>query len=297
MPFSLPENAAFGLTQIKTYLDNELPDLVETNIFYLNHDFLDYFGEDLYQIVNYDFYDYYKFQKNRHLWIDTLRKSGMEVDYFGGMLGDWIFRMEAFGCCDDNADQYFRSIYPNREDLFQKVLSKRAGLKKKLDECMHSNQLLQYNVIAFTSRFQQQMAALALAKIIKEHDAEIITVLGGPNCESPAGAAIASQLKNIDYVFSGRRFLIGFKKFIEILHSGDKSNIETIKGVFTQNKNSLTDENNRNELSDEECIDTLLNLNYDSYFQSVSTKLKGRQTDPILFLETSRGCSWGEKTR
>ena len=107
MPFSLPECSAFGITQIRSYLNANYKKQVKTDIFYLNHDFYNFFGEPIFHLVNHDFFDFYKFDNNKHLWVDKLKKSGLEGEYFGGLLGDWIFRKEAFPLAEDNTEAFF----------------------------------------------------------------------------------------------------------------------------------------------------------------------------------------------
>lgn len=297
MPFSLPESPAFGLSQIKSYLAQEMPTEVETNILYLNHDFYKYFGEEIYQLVNKDFYKFYKFDDNKFLWVDDLRKSGLEVEYFGGSLGNWIFRQEAYCEIEDNAQQYFEKYYTNQSDLIQKIIRTREHLHEQLVNYLEQYRLDEYDLVGFTSRFQQQTAALSLARLIKERNPECVTIIGGPNLEPPAGAAAAGLFKNIDYILSGRRFLIGYKQLVQALIRRDRSSIMKIPGVFCKDKNSDMESIDPYEASHEDDINALLDLDYDEFFYSLEQKLGNCYKHKVVFLETSRGCSWGEKKK
>ncbi len=297
MPFSLIECAAFGISQLKTYLDISCKDLVETDILYFNHDFYFFFGEEIYNYVNHDFFNFYKFHNNKHLWVDNLRKSGLEVEYYNGMLGDWIFREAAFPKLIDNAEVYFKKY--NYDPRIQSLIHQR---RKEIDAFLESlivkYDLLRYDIIGFTSRFQQLTSALALARILKSKKPDIIITIGGPNCEPPAGSIIAKNCKNIDYVMSGRRFLHGYKEFLYQLASGTVD-MKKITGLFSYEEGKVNGFANCDiyGISDEDDINDLLEINYDSYFESL--KRHGLQdiVHPVLFFETSRGCSWGEQSR
>ena len=297
MPFSLIECSAFGLTQIKTHLDNRYADAVKTDILYLNHDFYTYFGKDVYQMVNHDFYDFYKFDTNPHMWVDKLKKSGLEVEYFSAMLGEWIFRAAAFPSLDDNEEAYFKQFPLKKADLKALIMEKRSTLLLYMQKLIERYKIDRYDLVGFTSRFQQQTAAIALSRLLKESNSSVITVMGGPNCEPPAGATLAYHIDSIDYILSGRRFLIGFEQMIQCIMDNNKEQIESIQGLFSKKKNAVIFPNIAYEASEEDNIDNLVNLNYDSYFHSIESKLPNETISPILFLETSRGCSWGEKDR
>ncbi len=287
MPFSLPESPAFGLSQIKSYLAQEMPMEVETSILYLCHDFYQYFGEDIYKLVNKDFYKFYKFDENKYLWVDDLRKSGLEVEYFGGSLGDWIFRQEAFPEAKDNAEQYFSKYYVGQNNLVEQILSKRESLHEQLIKYLIQYHLDEYDIVGFTCRFQQMAPALSMARLIKERSPNCIIVMGGPSLEPPAGASIANMLHPVDYVLSGRRFLIGYKELLRSLIKRDTRTALSIPGVFSKEKNGSISGVDLYEASAEDDINTLLKIDYDDYFQSVKQKLGDDNKHRVVFLETS----------
>ena len=91
MPFALKECPAFGLTQIKDDLTLHLAGSVHCDLLYLNHAFYQIAGEDIFRFVNGDFYGYYRFEDNYHYMIEEHQKSGLDVEYNGAELGNWIF--------------------------------------------------------------------------------------------------------------------------------------------------------------------------------------------------------------
>ena len=248
-------------------------------------------------MVNHDFYDFYKIETNPHMWVDKLKKSGLEVEYFSAMLGEWIFRTAAFPSLEDNDEAYFKQFPLENVELKAFIMEKRSTLLFYMQKLNDKYKIDRYDLVGFTSRFQQQTAAIALSRLLKERNNSIITVMGGPNCEPPAGATLAYHIDSIDYILSGRRFLIGFEQMVQYIMDNNREQIESIQGLFSKHKNAVVFPNITYEASEEDNIDNLLDLNYDSYFQSIESKLPDETISPILFLETSRGCSWGEKDR
>lgn len=303
MPFSLLECPAFGLTQLKTYTDKRFKDRVETEILYLNHDFFNFMGRDFYKAVNHDFYYFYKFDENKHMWVDKLKKSGLEVDYFNGGLGDWFFRNTAFPDAEDNTEEFLNKFYAEKEDFKEFVLEKRKELDYFLDELIDKYEIYKADIVGFTSRFQQQVASIAMAAKLKKINGNIITLIGGPNCEPPAGAELAKNTDQMDYVLSGRRFLKGFGQLIQFVLDGEIYKIDSINGVYSYKqytnkaREDFDADHSGYSMGEEDEISEFIDLDYSSYFESIESKFPKDFIKPVLFFETSRGCLWGQKTR
>ena len=301
MPFSLPECPAFGLTQIKTHIDKIYGSQVETKILYLNHRFFCELGSAFFQAVNMDFYNFYKYETNKFMWVDDLKKSGLEVVYFSGGLGDWFFRKIAFPNVQEEDDKFLGTL-ALKPELKVFILEKREQLDGYLNSLIDEYEIHTADVIGFTSRFQQQVASIAMARKLKELNSRITILMGGPNCEPPAGLELAKNIENIDYILSGRRFLIGFEKLIGCIMENRKDEIAKIPGAFETLGHvggTLKHCEGRDayEMSEEDDINDLIELDYDSYFQSLNDNGLTDVVQPVLFFETSRGCVWGEKKR
>ena len=301
MPFSLPECPAFGLTQIKSHIDKEYGSQVETKIKYLNHQFFCELGSAFFQAVNTDFYNFYKYETNKFMWVDNLDKSGLEVVYFSGGLGDWFFRNVAFPNVEEEDDKFLDRLSLDSE-FKTVILEKRKQLDDYLDALIAEHEIHKADVVGFTSRFQQQVASIAMARKLKEINRETIIIMGGPNCEPPSGHELAKNIIPIDYILSGRRFLIGFEKLIGCVLKNQEDQIVEIPGVFETvghagNVLHNRETSNAYVMSEEDDINDLIELDYDSYFQSLNDNGLTDVVQPVLFFETSRGCIWGEKKR
>lgn len=301
MPFSLKECPAFGLTQIKNDIDLRYKDTVHCDILYLNHAFYNMAGEDIYRYVNGDFYDYYKFEKNYHLMVEEQRKSGLDVEYNSAELGNWIFSKAAFPNKEDNTASYFERYFPKSPDIRRTALHIRNQADTFLKELYEKYKLGTYDILAFTSKFHQQTAGFAMARLCKQQNPDVLTVIGGPGCEPPYGSELAKHIDCIDYFFSGRRFIIGFRQFITAVLHNNESDISGIPGIYSKEKYQNTlrcgSEYNSLEISEEEDINELSPPDYSSYFQSLNTHFKSETFEPVVFFETSRGCYWGSRKR
>lgn len=83
-----------------------------------------------------------------------------------------------------------------------------TGLVKEAREFIENEaieEILSRNpgIVGFSSTFQSNCCALALIKEIKKRRPEIITVIGGANCEAEMGEELIVRYPYIDYVGRG----------------------------------------------------------------------------------------------
>jgi ribosomal peptide maturation radical SAM protein 1 len=181
--------------------------------------------------------------------------------------------------------------------------------------------------------FMQNVACFAMAQRLKERNPYLVTVIGGANCESPMGQEIAKHVDQIDYVFSGPA-LNSFPAFLRCCLAGEMDRCEGINGVFSKRtcgSASLSASQGPSlsgpgvdvlrvtsmggsggggavatavapntasaikPFGDELDIDTEIELDYHKFLDQLEARFPGKQVEPILLFETSRGCWWGEK--
>ena len=147
--------------------------------------------------------------------------------------------------------------------------------------------------MGFTSVFQQHVASLALARLIKQARPDIFVVLGGANCEGVMGAETVRQFPFVDAVVSGE----GDQVFPELVQRVlDGTPVGGLQGVRT--RDSVASEFGKAQFSTAPPIRNLDELPYPDfgdYFAQFEASRYGREWQPNLFFETSRGCWWGEK--
>jgi ribosomal peptide maturation radical SAM protein 1 len=271
MPFAAVALPSLGLTQLAGVLRRTFGTKVEVDVRYVNHDFACYFGEERYRAVAED-----------------------PAHQFTG-IGDWLFRQAAFPEAADNTAAYVRRFYPGSAPTttaFRTAIAeKRAGLRGFLGDMIVRHGLDGADVVGFTSMFFQNVASLALARALKERRPQVVTVMGGANCEAPMGRAIADEFAPIDYVCSGPA-LKSFPELVGLLLAGRRDEIARIPGVLTRGSAELEP---RAELGAELDIETDIELDYDPFLRSLEHSSSGSACEPALLLETSRGCWWGER--
>ena len=272
MPFANLGMPSIALTQLKTVVENRFKGQVSVNVCYINHDFANYLGLEIYDLIT-----------------DS-------ADSQNAGLGDWFFRQSAFPELPNNAGVYLSRYFPFHTEqmnmLKSQVLEKRRGLDRFLDSLISKYALDQAQLVGFTSMFMQSAGSFSLARRIKECNSNITIVIGGANCESPMGQVIVKHVESIDYVFSGPA-LKSFPEFVgHRVEQQDWKN-GSIKGVFTK-KNYLF-QSGPDAIGEELSIDVPVDLDYQPFLNTLAENFPESDIDPILLFETSRGCWWGER--
>lgn len=296
MPFILPECSAFGLSEIKAYTDQHFKSFIKTDLLYLDHAFLKEFGNEFVKIVNNDFYSFYDFNKNHNLWVYDIDKSGLEVEYYSASIGDWVFRSLAFPEKEDNTEEYFNNFFKNNDTVYTLAMEIRSGARAFLQRQIEIFKLCEYDIIGFTSRFQQQVPAIALAKMIRQINPDIILFMGGPTCEFPAAPQLVTQVEALDFVFGTRYNLSKFGQWLSCYIHSDTNGMHEIAGIFSKQSVSLNNSDSIDPYAlatDEDDINAYIIPDYQAYFQSLKTN-DLEHVKPVLFFETSRGCPWAK---
>jgi len=272
MPFANLSLPSIALTQLKAVVESHFKEQVSINLLYLNHDFANYLGLDLYDLI----------------------VNSKESQNSG--LGDWFFRQTAFPNLTDNAGVYLARYFPLHTDQMKQlkalVLEKRRGLSSFLDSLIKKYGLDQKELVGFTSMFMQNVASFSLAGKIKDKNKDTNVIIGGANCESPMGQVIVRHVDAVDYVFSGPG-LRSFPEFVEYQLAQEAWKCGSIKGVFT--KKNYMFHSGPEAIGEELSIDVPIDLDYGPFVNTLSKNFPGGQLDPILLFETSRGCWWGER--
>ena len=219
------------------------------------------------------------------------------------LLGEWIFSQALFG--PSEPPEYFRSLefdtekkyvnnYVNYPDISPKSLIQEAIRAGKFSDefitnCAEDILLREPKIVALASMFQQNTASLALAKRLKSRNPNLVTIMGGANCEGPMGAALCEMFPFLDYVVSGPGEISFIDLCVAIL--GNKSTL-SIPGIRSLRSKAIPFVSAR-ELP----LDDMADPGFDDFFAQLDSfpELKKFIQSPSILLETSRGCWWGQK--
>lgn len=281
MPFASINRPSIGMTQLSSVLKSRFPDQVSVELTYLNHDFAHYMGVPFY------------------------KRIAELMDHLSTGLGDWFFRQLAFPHLPDNTEEYFKRCYPVRTErtrmLKKLILEKRAEVEPFLESVIDKYGFAEAHVVGFGSTFMQTVGCFAMARLLKARNPEIITVMGGANCEAKMGREIARQVPQIDFVFSGPS-LQSFSTFVDHLTKKNFKACHQINGVYSK-QNCGSDSGLVSigrfapvaEIGEDLHIDTPIDLDYSAFLDKFEKSFPNATFAPQLLIETSRGCWWGER--
>lgn len=276
MPFAPVEAPSLGLEQLRVVLNRGFAGRVRVEVLYLNMEFLNVMGG----------LENYRLMTSSHG-----RLSGA---------ADWLFRQFAFPCAPDNADEFFGRFFAETGNdearrLRELLVERRPPAGEFLDTLIGKYRLGEAMIVGFTCLFDQTMASLALARRIKEVAPSVLIVLGGASCECGMGLELARRCEQVDYVFSGPA-LKSFPEFVERRLVGDDAGDAGIPGLFKAGESREESELRAALRGEDMDINLRVGPEYDDFLDSFGRHVKGEEAAPMLFLETSRGCSWGEKS-
>ena len=155
------------------------------------------------------------FAESAGLWLYELCASRMSTVF---LAGEWTFAAAAFGGGGERAEldaEYLRQISEASErhpavwrgdrgrKLVTDLLALRAAATRFVDDAARRVLATGARVVGCTSTFEQHVASLALLRRIRELDPDVVTMLGGANCETVMGETTHRCFPWVDYVVSG----------------------------------------------------------------------------------------------
>lgn len=273
MPFADWYRPSFALSQLSAVTRRELGPAVDIDIKYLNFEFARYLGRDIYDAIAED------------------------LDHLLTGVGEWLFRDIAFPEAAGNSAEYFQRYYKGRSwrEFCRSVNRSRSGLLAKCEELIDTHDLAAADIVGFTSMFAQHVPSLAMARLIKKRRSEVVTVIGGANCEAPMGGVIAARSTAIDAVFSGPATHT-FPEFVRHVMDGNLSAVNSIAGVLT--KANVDDLLVTQAIGRDRDIADYIEPDYASFVTAFTAHRDALDpaVRPVLMFETSRGCWWGERS-
>lgn len=156
------------------------------------------------------------------------------------LAGEWIFSDALFGAgnTEEYVDQILRkrSTWPSASEkpaspaLIARILRARDAVDGFLSWCREELLREPTRVLGFTSVFQQHVASLALARLVKRARPETFIVFGGANCDDVMGAETVRAFPFVDAAVSGEADLV-FPELVRRVLAGQS--VEGMPGVRT----------------------------------------------------------------
>ena len=221
-------------------------------------------------------------------------------DVRGHLLGEWLFARAAFGegAPDDRlfveafGEDMGRVCAELGVDLSYLLKLREKDAPAFAQECLETVRWDDYDVIGFSSVFEQNCAALALARLLKDRYPHLITVFGGANFEDEMGLEYVRALPWIDYAVIGEGDEV-FPALLERLAAGEE--VLDMPGIARRGAGGVLYGGRAPMVAN---LDALPEPEYSAYFAAVAELGRpetGARMFTMLPFETARGCWWGQK--
>ena len=214
-----------------------------------------------------------------------------------GLFGEWLFSSLLFRENPKRTEypQVFKPVFEQAAQECHKPVGYFEEMATRiapqfLTWALRSIDWGQYKLVGFTSTFDQNVASLSMAKLIKDVYPEVTIVFGGANFDGEMGLEHFRAFPFIDYVVSGE----GEQTFLPLVRQilGEGTD-EVPHGVVYRQGDQIRLTPNPPLFSD---FAQTGPPDYDDYYQLLSELGQTTQgLDRILLYEGSRGCWWGEK--
>lgn len=255
-PFASLYRPNLGLSLLKACLRR---DGHEARVLYADHDLAESFGVADYSWVHED---------------------------YEALTGEWMFSglVRAGGSWDYGYLDLMIRRGTYRPDQTERVRQALARLADYLNALVTRILALRPRVVGCSSTFQQNNAALAILKWVKQRAPEVVTVMGGANLEGELAGPTIESFPWVDYVVSGEGEACVSRLYELCLEHG-----AAIPGeLLPEEVGSRGQHPGRGKVA---ALDDLPYPDFEDFFASVA---RFPEILPSLSLEGSRGCWWGQ---
>lgn len=220
---------------------------------------------------------------------------------------DWLFAGAAFPGHRPDEDLYLNGMMRrsfnlggrNPDEIRAQFLEIRKRIPEFVEEAARRVLSFSPRIVGCTSTFQQQVSSLALLRRIREMDPSIVTMMGGPNCETVMGRTTHENFPWVDYVVSGEadECISGLcRKILDVGRKVRPSDLP--EGVFgpVHRQVGYPAGGTRDGLPSAvvPSLDDLPIPDYDDYFEQLQGSPLKDLILPAIPVESSRGCWWGQ---
>jgi ribosomal peptide maturation radical SAM protein 1 len=208
------------------------------------------------------------------------------------LAGEWIFSQVYYGESFSSWESFSREVLDHpvwgvgddyREAVRQLKALAPAFLRLAYEACDWSR----YDLVGFTSTFEQTLPSLCLARMIRAAHPRVKIALGGANFEAPMGRPYLDLFPEVDFIATGEADL-SFPRLCENLARGVAAVPE---GILHRQEGCVADAGGP---VGPVALDDLPIPDYDEFFESFARTFP-RSAPASAPLQASRGCWWGQK--
>jgi ribosomal peptide maturation radical SAM protein 1 len=268
MPFSTLHYPSLGLSLLKPALQKIG---ATCNIRYFFLDYADQVGLDTYHVIE-------------------------DPRCYQALLGEWVFA----GAANDESKvedwlEYFSDVFaPHYSELhtIERVLlafNARYRVKEFIERC--ADEVGDgFDLVGFTTSYQQTSASLALGRAIKRNSPNTRIVFGGANCRGEMGLALLRCYPFIDAVCLDEGDHV-FPEYLRRIVAGEPGS--GVAGMAVRHNGLVCEQTVLSTPVHD--LDALPDPDFSDFFEQHAGSKASLLTRPAVLVETSRGCWWGAK--
>ena len=221
-------------------------------------------------------------------------------------IGEWTFAAAAFREQAVPPEPFLAGLpaqVPDWPGVAEQVRELRHDAARLIDDLAAEIVAASPRIVGCSSVFQQHCASLALLRRIRELAPEIVTMMGGANCEGSMGAVTHEHYPWVDYIVSGEADLLLPQLCRRILEAGPDVPAEELpSGVLGPGNGrartaaaSTHVQRPAAQRAVVQDLDALPIPCFDDYFEQLAASGLRASVVPAIPFESSRGCWWGQK--
>lgn len=212
--------------------------------------------------------------------------------------GDWCFTEALYGPDAQRDADYEENILRREwalsDDSVARIWDVRRKVPLFLTHCLSALPWKDYDVVGFTSTFEQNIASLALAQQLKASYPRMRIVFGGANWEAEMGLELHSRFPFVDFVCSGEADYTFPALVAQLAKKTKQSAAESqLPGLIYRSKGKSIYTGPAELVRD---LDAVPTPDFDDYFRELAESTVEASVVPSLLFESSRGCWWGAKS-
>jgi ribosomal peptide maturation radical SAM protein 1 len=212
-----------------------------------------------------------------------------EVSEGGGLIGDWTFSGALRGCSEAGIDAFAEHL--GASDAEMAVLREYYFLAPEFTALIADDIASGgWDLVGFTTTFDQTVASLAASLAIKARRPAVRVVLGGAACSGGQGAALQRAYPFVDFTVSGNGELPLSSLVADLAAGGSGTGIAGVSAM-TGGSQSVTE-----AVQPPHDMAHIPSPDFDEYFAALRRLDLIGDVDPVLIVESSRGCWWGQKS-
>lgn len=227
-------------------------------------------------------------------------------------LGEWLFSQKAFPDFHSDDEAYFKTAETTIRETVdndrllgfylkgQSIPAYFTNLKNIaaafIDDMAANIVARAPRIVGCSSTFQEHCPGLALLKRVQELNPDIITMMGGANCEGIMGQVTHKNFTFVDYVVSGEAEILLPELCRNILTAGrnipDPALPLGVLGPMSRQASEPTRNIGRAVVQD---LNQSPTPDFSDFFERMGKSSIQDYLSLALAIETSRGCWWSDK--